>query len=63
MKKRLVLRKGIEKVLETICVLWIVFVATTIESLGNPQYNLALIIVSAITIPCSVVYIMFKEEM
>lgn len=53
MKKRTYLKKGIEKVLITIQMLIIMFIAMTIESIGNSTYNIiliTLIIISIITI-------------
>lgn len=52
MKKRTYLKKGIEEVLITIQMLIIMFIAMTIESIGNSTYNIiliTLIIISIIT--------------
>lgn len=50
MKKRTYLKKGIEKVLITIQMLIIMFIAMTIESIGNKTYNIILITLIIISI-------------
>lgn len=50
MKKRTYLKKGIEKVLITIQMLIIMFIAMTIESIGNSTYNIILITLIIISI-------------
>ncbi len=44
MKKKRVLRNWLVKALSSILVLWIVFVATTIDSIGNRVYDIVLVI-------------------
>lgn len=50
MKKRTYLKKGIEKILITIQMLIIMFIAMTIESIGNSTYNIILITLVIISI-------------
>lgn len=50
MKKKRVLKSWLVKVLGWVLGSWIVFVATTIDSIGNKTYNIILIVWTALAI-------------
>ena len=50
MKKRVYLKNWLERLLSAIVMLSIVFVATTIETLGNPTYNKVLVVLLIVNV-------------
>ena len=50
MKKKRVLKSWLVKVLGWVLGSWIVFVATTIDSIGNKTYNIILVVWTALAI-------------
>lgn len=50
MKKKRVLKSWLVKVLGWVLGSWIVFVATTIDSIGNKTYDIILIVCTALVI-------------
>ena len=50
MKKRVYLKNWLERLLSAIVMLSIVFVATTIEILGNPTYNKVLVVLLIVNV-------------
>ena len=50
MKKKRVLKSWLVKVLGWVLGSWIIFVATTIDSIGNKTYNIILVVWTALAI-------------
>lgn len=50
MKKRVYLKNWLERLLSAIVMLSIVFVAITIETLGNPTYNKVLVVLLIVNV-------------